>query len=215
MNSGKYHKKYWDKYANEKDFGIPLQYKNFTEYVKKNDKILDVGCGYGRTLNELYQNGYSFLDGIDISENMIKRGLEQYPYLNLKIKKYKYIPYEESVFDAVILISVLTCIIDNDEQDILIKEIKRVLKPKGVICISDFIINEDERNLHRYNDALEKYGEYGVFELSDGGMFRHHSTERVGEICSNFQKILFEEKKYKTMNGNYSNGFYFIGRNIK
>jgi len=215
MDSVKYHKKYWDKYANEKDFVISLQYEKFTAYVKNNDKILDVGCGYGRTLNELYHNGYKFLNGVDISKNIIERGLKQYPYLNLKVQEYNKIPYEDSMFDTVVLISVLTCIIGNEEQDTLIREIKRVLKPKGVVCISDFIINKDERNLQRYNNALEKYGVYGAFELSDGGVFRHHSIERVGQICSNFQEVLFEEKNYKTMNGNDCNGFYYIGRNIK
>jgi len=78
-------KEYWNKAAANKEFTTPFQIKSFSQFVKKEDKILDVGCGYGRTLNELYSKGYKNLCGIDFSNKMIERGKEQFPWLNLKI----------------------------------------------------------------------------------------------------------------------------------
>ena len=46
-------KKYWDKVAEEKKFPTPFQIEEFEKHVLKEMNILDVGCGYGRTLNEL------------------------------------------------------------------------------------------------------------------------------------------------------------------
>lgn len=54
-------KEYWNKVSETKQFSTPFQIEEFSKYVEKSDIILDVGCGYGRTLNELYTNGYKNL----------------------------------------------------------------------------------------------------------------------------------------------------------
>lgn len=64
-------KKYWNSAAEKKEFTTPLHFEEFSKYVGKEDIILDVGCGYGRTLNQLYEEGYHNLIGIDFSENMM------------------------------------------------------------------------------------------------------------------------------------------------
>jgi len=43
--------------------------------IKKNDFILDIGCGNGRHLFELYKRGYKNSTGIDLSKNFIKEAL--------------------------------------------------------------------------------------------------------------------------------------------
>ena len=47
-------KEYWNSIADKKEFTTPFDLNEFSNYVKKDMKILDVGCGYGRTLSELY-----------------------------------------------------------------------------------------------------------------------------------------------------------------
>ncbi len=76
-------KDYWNSVAEEKKFTTVLDVELFSKYVSKNSKILDVGCGYGRILNELSESGFVDLTGIDSAEKMIKRGLREYPNLNL------------------------------------------------------------------------------------------------------------------------------------
>lgn len=67
-------KKYWDEVANSKEFTTPFKKEEFLNLVSMESKILDVGCGYGRTLNELYQLGYKDLIGLDFSTGMIEEG---------------------------------------------------------------------------------------------------------------------------------------------
>ncbi len=71
---------YWNSVSEKKEF-TPLQAEEFSKYVKTDSRILDVGCGYGRTLDELYRKGYHNLIGIDFSRGMIERGKQQFPYL--------------------------------------------------------------------------------------------------------------------------------------
>ncbi len=54
---------YWSSVADSRNFTTIFDEKVFRNYVSKNSKILDVGCGYGRTLNELYHAGYKNLVG--------------------------------------------------------------------------------------------------------------------------------------------------------
>ena len=204
--------KYWDKVSKEKEFPTPFQLERFEKYVSKEMNILDVGCGYGRTLNELYIHGFKNLTGVDYSQGMINRGLRLYPYLNLIKNNGDKIPFPNSVFDAVLLIGVLTSNIENDEQDNLISEISRVLKDDGILYVADFLINHDQRNLERYKEYENKYGIYGVFELPEGAVLRHHDEEHILNLTNDFKGLVFEKTVYKTMNGNKSNGFYYIGK---
>ncbi len=221
MNKNHDQEKYWDKAAEEKKFPTPFQIEEFETYVSKEtrtlenlrfSRILEVGCGYGRILNELYNHDFRNLTGIDYSQGMIDRGLKSYPYLNLIKTDGENIPFHDNEFDAVILISVLTSNIKDEEQENLISEILRVLKEGGVLYFADFLINQDERNLERYSKYKNKYGVYGIFELPEGAVLRHHTEEHILKLTEGFQKLVFEKTVYTTMNGNKSNGFYYIGK---
>ncbi|MDE6318747.1 MAG: class I SAM-dependent methyltransferase, partial [Lachnospiraceae bacterium] len=138
---------YWNSVSEKKEFTTPFQVEAFSKYVSKDSCILDVGCGYGRTLDELYHYGYHNLIGIDFSSGMIERGKQQFPYLDLRVKEDAKIALPDASVDAVILFAVLTCIRTNEEQEQLLSEIRRVLKPHGILYVNDFLLNTDERKL--------------------------------------------------------------------
>ena len=165
---------YWNKVADEKELTTPLPLEVFKRNVPVNARILDVGCGYGRSLQELCSAGYTSLSGVDISEKMIARGRRQYPHLDLKKYEGTRLPFEDDSFDAVLLLAVLTCIPDDAQQEQLLAEIHRVLRQDGVVSINDFLLNSDQRNIDRYQRYEKKYNKYGIFELQEGVTFRHH-----------------------------------------
>lgn len=204
-------KEYWDSVSETKKFTTPFQAEEFSAFVRKSDLIVDIGCGYGRTLNELYHAGYTDLLGIDFSEKMINRGREQFPYLNFAVKKDDTIELADNSVDAVILFAVLTCIVDDNEQRQLIREITRVLKPNGILYVNDFLLNDDARNIERYEKYRSRFGVYGAFELPEGAVVRHHSEKWIKELLCGFSVLRYEHLIFTTMNGHKSNGFYFIG----
>lgn len=206
-------KDYWNRAAADKEFTTPFQLDAFEKYVARDALVLDVGCGYGRTLDELYRAGWRSLIGIDFSEAMIERGRAAYPHLDLRVKRSaEKIDLPDESVDAVILFAVLTCIRTNDEQRRLIAEILRVLRPGGILYVNDFLLNADERNTARYEKFKDKYGAYGIFELPECAICRHHDERWIKELLHCFRELEYSCLTFTTMNGHKSNGFYFIGR---
>jgi 2-polyprenyl-3-methyl-5-hydroxy-6-metoxy-1,4-benzoquinol methylase len=62
---------YWDSVAGEKRFWHPLRLMWLTRHIDSKERILDFGCGYGRTLGELVRAGYKNVVGVDFSFRML------------------------------------------------------------------------------------------------------------------------------------------------
>lgn len=203
---------YWNEASETKTFTTPFHTEEFIRFVDKEKTILDVGCGYGRTLEEMHRLGYRRLIGMDFSGGMIKRGRAQYPWLDLRVMQTEDIDLPDGSVDAVILFAVLTCIREDEKQRKLIGEIRRVLRPGGILYVNDFLLNTDERNTARYEKYRERYQTYGVFELPEGAVCRHHEESWIRGLLAEFTGLRYEHLVFTTMNGNRSNGFYYIGR---
>ena len=203
-------KKYWNQAAAGKDFTTPLNFEAFSRYVGREAAVLDIGCGYGRVLEELRHKGYTRLTGLDFSEGMINRGRKLYPRLDLRVEDAAAL--ENESFDAVLLVAVLTCLARDEDQLRLLGEIRRVLRPGGILYINDFLLNQDERNLARYQEFQDRHGIYGVFELPDGALVRHHDPAWVEQSLAPFETLCLDKVVYTTMNGNKSNGYCYLGR---
>lgn len=202
---------YWDKVAGKKEFTIPSGIEILSKLLPPDASILDFGCGYGRILKELDSSGYKNLYGCDFSEKMLRLAQDELPDSILRQNTGSQIPFADESFDCVIILAVLTSITDNDSQNLLMKETLRVLKSGGLLFAGDFLLNDDKRNIERY----EKYkgpGEYGTFAADDGAILRHHSETYITRLFSSFEKISFSKTIFRTMNGHSSNGFYMLCR---
>lgn len=207
-----YQQQYWNQAAGEKEFRTPLQIDIINRYIGKDASILDFGCGYGRILKELQQAGYTNLQGTDLSAAMIERAQINCPQAEYRVNTGYNIPFPDGSMDLVVLVAVLTSIPQDKNQFQTVKEIERVLKPGGYLYVNDFLLNQDARNLQRYQQSKDIYDCYGVFELPDGGVQRHHDSAYVKGLLGIFNTVVYEETVYTTMNGNPSNGFYYLGQ---
>ncbi|MGH9928058.1 MAG: class I SAM-dependent methyltransferase [Pyrinomonadaceae bacterium] len=206
---------YWDRVAHEKRFSHPLRKNWLARYLDSQSRILDYGCGYGRSLTELSEAGYENVVGMDFSESMLTRCRVELPFSKVIRNDGRGLPLKAGCFDAVLLFAVLTCIPDGDEQRHLIFEIEQALRPGGIIYLSDLLVNDDARNRERYQRFAEGYKCYGVFELPEGVAVRHHQVEWIDELTCSFQRLEYEPFKVTTMNGNVSAAFQYLGRKLK
>lgn len=204
---------YWDRVAQEKRFSHPLRLDWLAEYLNNPlARILDYGCGYGRTLAPLYQANYHNVVGTDFSEAMLRRARRELPNSILIRNDGKNLPIKSATIDAVLLFAVLTCIPNDNDQQVLVRELERVLRPGGLLYISDLLVNDDLRNRERYEKFAERYKCYGVFELPEGLVVRHHQKAWIEELTSSFDQIESEPFTVTTMNGNSSSAFQYLGR---
>ncbi|MFN3551297.1 MAG: class I SAM-dependent methyltransferase [Endomicrobiia bacterium] len=99
---------------------------------KTNCKILDVGCGTGKLMEELLQNGH-LVYGIENEPTAIefckKRGIEKIQIFNLE----ENLNIDNDSFDVITCLDVLEHI-EKDEN--LIKEFKRIVKPSGILILT-------------------------------------------------------------------------------
>jgi SAM-dependent methyltransferase len=174
--------------------------------------VLDYGCGYGRTLAELAQAGYRNVIGVDFSEAMLTRCRQECPQVSLIRNDGRTLPFESESLDAVLLFATLTCIPQDEAQRALMAEAERVLRPGGLLYLSDLLLNEDARNRERYERDAEAYGAFGVFELPEGVVVRHHRREWIEELTASFTQLKYEPFSVNTMNGNTSAAFQYLGR---
>jgi len=103
--------------------------------LRKNSKILDVGCGAGLMVKEVTNRGYEVW-GMDYSFNMIKKAKA---ICNTKsaIKFYQgdieSLPFKSSVFDTVLCLGVISYLKSENKA---LQEMSRVLKPGGILILS-------------------------------------------------------------------------------
>jgi len=206
---------YWNRVASEKCFSHPLRLEWLQSHLGPQPRILDHGCGYGRLLEQLLAAGYSNVMGTDFSGKMLVQCRAKLPELPLVRNDGQSLPFHDQSFDAVLLFTVLTCMPNNEDQWALLAEARRILRLGGILYISDLLINSDLRNVKRYERHADRFGVYGVFELPEGAIVRHHREAWIEQITASFARLAFQKFTATTMNGNRSAAFQYLGRKSK
>jgi hypothetical protein len=122
------------------------------------------------------------------------------------------LPHAKHSFHAVLLVGVLTSIPDDEAQKRVLQIIDHVLEPGGLLCICDFPLQIDQRNFDRYQKYQEKFGSYGVFELEEGVVLRHHDMNWITSLTGSYENIHLSHSQVTTMNGHQAMAFQYFGR---
>ncbi|MFI6878837.1 class I SAM-dependent methyltransferase [Streptomyces sp. NPDC050400] len=209
---------YWDGVAATKTFTHPLHLPWLdgsagTGAAGEHAAVLDYGCGYGRAMEELARHGFDRLTGVDTSPGMIDRARTLHPALRFAtLDAPPRSPFPDAEFDVVLLLAVLTCVPGDAAQRRLIAEVHRVLRPGGLLYLSDLPLQDDERNRTRYRAEAERFGTYGVFETSDGAVCRHHSRAWLDTLLTGFDTVASRTVPLLTMNGGQATGLQVLAR---
>nr|WP_221380208.1 class I SAM-dependent methyltransferase [Actinoplanes polyasparticus] len=194
---------YWDTVGATKTFTHPVE-AGWLRGLNATARLVDYGCGYGRVTGIAEQLGFTNVEGVDTSPNLIARARRNHPRLTFRVlTDPPSLPYPDDGVDAVLLMAVLTCIPTDDGQRTLMTELARVLRPGGLLYVSDLLLQNDGRSLTRYRANVDRYGHYGVFETADGAVCRHHSVEwLLGLLRDRFTVNVTRQLDVETMNSN-------------
>lgn len=206
-------KTFWNDIGSQKDFEDPLYLEKLEPFLNSHSKIVEYGCGYGRLLNLLDLKGYKNILGFDFAANMIERGKNTHPHLELlHIKESGKVPLQDSVCDAVIMSTILCCTVDKVEQVKIIEESERVLKKGGTLYLSDFLICDHPRYADKYQEGYDLHNDWGIYTTSEGITVRHHLTQWIMHLLEKFNIQWFEQFDFKTMNNNFARTFHCIAQ---
>ncbi|MER7643994.1 class I SAM-dependent methyltransferase [Streptomyces sp. NPDC126522] len=118
--------------------------------VERSAAVLDYGCGYGRTLDALEQQGFDNFPAVDTSPGMIARARSLHPAMRFAVLNTPpTLACPDASIDMVVLFAVLTCIPSYDAQRLLIGELHRVLRAGALFYLSDLLLQDDQRNRDR------------------------------------------------------------------
>ena len=205
-------KEYWDEVAEIKTFTHPIDLELINKFLNKKSRIVDFGCGYGRIVKQLIDLGFENVCGFDTSKELIARGKSTNNLALYHIDNPKELKLEDNSIDCIILFAVLTCIPSNEGQNDLINFLISKLKKGGIIYISDYYLQENSVEVERYEYLNGDLNNFGVFKLSEGATFRHHTKEWIKTLTKDLDILIEIPLIVETMNGNIANGFQIIGK---
>lgn len=99
---------------------------------KSNIKVLDFGCGTGNYIKAICTYTDYHVYGVEPCKEMITFAQKQNPNIIIKPGNHLSIPYPDNFFEYVYMTNVVHQISDIST---MYKEIYRVLKPDGILCI--------------------------------------------------------------------------------
>ncbi len=146
--------KFYAKYMN-KNVGAYLYFtKVLQNYLNKEMQVLELGCGTGE-LSVLVADNLQNLIATDFSEGMIRACKNKNLKSNIifKVEDACNLSFKDNSFDAVLIANVLHIVSD---MDLVLSEIRRVLKKNGIVFAPIFVYNEQKFNLSMW--FLEKLG---------------------------------------------------------
>ncbi|MEX0917052.1 MAG: class I SAM-dependent methyltransferase [Candidatus Paceibacterota bacterium] len=106
----------------------------------KSLSALDLGCGGGRHAEMLVKMGFK-TSVIDLNQEMLRTTVRRVGKINLcSIRRGSIVklPYKNETFDVIVTTGVLHQTKNIYEYQVAVKEISRVLKPGGLVCLNVF-----------------------------------------------------------------------------
>ena len=146
-NNNKYNKDMvdWNYTAPQETVSVLKKYA-----LKKNSKILDAGCGTGLVGIELKKYGYSNIDGVDFSQNMLNL-VPQGIYKKIeKVDLNKLLKFKNNTYDVVMCVGTFTY---GHVMPKALDELIRITKNKGLIC---FTINEGIYEEYGFDNKIKE-----------------------------------------------------------
>ncbi|GAA2632739.1 class I SAM-dependent methyltransferase [Paractinoplanes durhamensis] len=167
----------------------------------------------GRVAGLARAHGFADVVGVGTSPGLVERARRDLPDVTFRVlAEPPLLPWADASFDAVLLLAVLTCVPSDAGQRRLVGELARVLRPGGVLYVSDLVLQSDERSLARYRRDAGVYGTYGVFEVGDGVVCRHHRAEWLRGLLEDFSVVASRALVVESMNGHPLEALQLLAR---
>jgi SAM-dependent methyltransferase len=188
------------------------------KYLFSGEKVLDLGCGNGRYFEYLKEKNVDYF-GVDNSDKLIELAKNRYPGVNFQIADAFNLPFSDNFFDKIVSIAVLHHIPSEELRIKFLKELKRVLKPGGILILTVWNFHELDEFILIFKSVILKLT--GLSRLDWGDFlepwgkktkrYYHYFLKR--ELITLFKKAEFKIKEIggtKNERGNRRNIFLVV-----
>ena len=187
------------------------EFELFNEYIKDNQKILDLGCGNGRLFFTVLKDFNIEYHGIDNSERLIEIAKKkifnyqlpitnQFSSFNFQVSNITDLPYPDNYFDLVFCVAAFHHLPTKKLRLKALSEIKRVLKPGGYLLMTNWHLWHRPFWKYFFSDIFKKVSIKDFFfpwKSADGQIQcqRYYHAFTKGELKRLFKKIGFKTEK--------------------
>lgn len=131
-----------------------------------NCRILDLGCGTGLELEELFlRNPSAKVTGIDLSQGMLSALKKKFVDrdVSLIVGSYFSVPFGVDAFDAAVSVESLHHF-TKEEKIPLYAKLCRALKKNGYFILTDYFSPSDEAEREYRNEYLARKAQQGILD---------------------------------------------------
>jgi len=175
-------------------------------------KILDLGCGAGRTTIPLHGMGFD-VTGLDISKNLIDKLNKKNPKVKAVVGDAKNLNFPKETFHIVIFShNSLDCLETLKERELVLNEINKVLKKDGYLIFSSHYFNLVATNAISIKNVLSNFKNY-IFNRNSGyylekmenGQILNFYYTNVAECVKQLRNHGFKLVEYTSFIDTYNN----------
>ena len=135
-------------------------------------KIADVGCGTGLLAKPLFELGYTNLDGIDLSKEMIEKARETGLYNKLIAGVNVHHPLPENLRQAYHAVVSLGMFTPGHVHPESLYQLAELAMPGGILVISTRIPYYEQTNYQDISDRIETEGVATLVKKLDNAPYR-------------------------------------------
>lgn len=152
----RYFKRNFDKYSKDTLQEIPEHLLFISKYIKKEHKVLEIGCSTGINLERLRILTGCKGFGIDPSRDAIDQGKAFFPELLLEIGAADHLSFSSGYFDFV-LFGFCLYVVDRSLLPKIVSEADRVVKDKAFLAITDFDSTVPTKRAYQHVPGIFSY----------------------------------------------------------
>jgi ubiquinone/menaquinone biosynthesis C-methylase UbiE len=132
-----------ERFSRTRDIPWPEIKFLFDTHIKRDDSVLDLGCGNGR-FSEFIENKKKYI-GIDNSQELIDIAKKRYPGIDFKKEDALKTSFDNDCFDKIFSVSVLHHLPSHELRFNFLSEANRILKPGGLLIITVWDLSQKSK----------------------------------------------------------------------
>jgi ubiquinone/menaquinone biosynthesis C-methylase UbiE len=196
---------YWERLLENSPESYKKWFKEEKKYLQENidkdSKVLEVGCGEGRSLRDILEITKN-LTGIDNDKKAVedaKKNFRDYSSVNIILADAEKLPFEDNSFDFILCMTTFANL--GPKKFKALEEMKRVVKDNGKIIISVYSENALEERMKIYEEygAKIKENNNGKIVFDEGWEDNFSEQFSESELREIFNQINLKIKEIKRL----------------